>query len=82
MDTPMMMLKKIFRSFYRGNTERINLLYYQLLQVRFNRDPTLTIQKDIDIYKVRQDQIETIEKRGVLKKAIRKNERNKEDEED
>jgi hypothetical protein len=74
--------ERLFPSFHKANTERINLLYYQVLQVRFNRDPTLTIQKDIDIYKVRQDQIETIEKRRALKKAIRRSERNKEDEED
>jgi hypothetical protein len=72
-------VEKIFRSFYKTNAERINLLYYQILQVIFNRDPTLTVQKDIDSYKVRQDQIETIEKRRVLKNVIRKSERNKEE---
>jgi hypothetical protein len=75
-------VEKIFRSFYRGNAERVNLLYFQVLQERFNRDRTLTVQKDIDIYKVRQNQIETIEKRKVLKKAIRRSEQNKEEKED
>jgi hypothetical protein len=75
-------VEKIFPSFYRGNSERINLLYFQVLQERFNRDPTLIIQKDIDIYKIRQNQIEIIEKRRALKKAIRRSERNKEDNDD
>jgi hypothetical protein len=75
-------IKEIFPTFYEVNIERINLLFTQVLQERFNRDPTLTIQKNIDIYKSRQDKIETIEKRRTLKKAIRRSERNKEDEED
>jgi hypothetical protein len=41
----------LFPTFYEANIKRINL-----------RDPTLTIQKDIDICKSREDQIETIEK--------------------
>jgi hypothetical protein len=35
------------------------------------------IEKDIDIYKSRQKQIEIIEKRRTLKKAIKKLERKK-----
>jgi hypothetical protein len=75
-------IEKMFLMFYAGNTERINLLYTQVLEVRFNRDPTLTVEKNIDIYKVSQDHIETIEKRRTLRKAIKRSERNKEDEED
>jgi hypothetical protein len=40
----------------------------------------MTIQKGIDIYKTRQDQIETIEKRRTLLKAIKRRERKKENE--
>jgi hypothetical protein len=64
-------VERLFPTFYAANTERINLLYTQVLDVRFNRDPTLTIQKAIDIYKSRQAQIETIEKRRTLKKVIK-----------
>jgi hypothetical protein len=44
----------MFPTFYEENSERINLLYTQVLKERFKRDPTLTIQKDIYIYKSRQ----------------------------
>jgi hypothetical protein len=64
--------ERIFPSFYKANSERINLLFTHVLDIRFNRDPTLTIQKVIDIHKSRQDQTETIEKRRRLRKAIRK----------
>jgi hypothetical protein len=37
-------IKKLFPTFYAGNPERINLLYTQVLEVRFNRDPTLTVE--------------------------------------
>jgi hypothetical protein len=40
------------------------------------------IEKDIDVYRSRQDQIEIIEKRRTLKKAIKNIERKKEDEEE
>jgi hypothetical protein len=40
-------VEKIFPYFYKRNAERINLLYYHVYNERFNRDPTLTIQKDI-----------------------------------
>jgi rubrerythrin len=69
-------VEKIFPYFYKRNAERINLLYYHVYSERFNRDPTLTVQKDIEIYKVRQDQIEIIEKRKTLKKLIKKLEKN------
>jgi hypothetical protein len=75
-------VEKMFPTFYEANTERINLLYTQILEERFKRDSTLTIQKDIDIYKSRQDQIETFEKRRTLRKAIKRSEKNKEVEDD
>jgi hypothetical protein len=46
-------IEKLFPTFYEVNTKRINLLYIQVLEERFKRDPTLTIQKDIDIHKSR-----------------------------
>jgi hypothetical protein len=73
---------KLFPTFYEVNIARINLLYIQVLQERYNRDPTLTVEKDTDIYKSNLNQIEIIEKRKTLKKAIKRTERNKEDEED
>jgi hypothetical protein len=42
---------------------KINLLYTQILDERFKRDPTLKIQKNIDVYKSRKEQIGIIEKR-------------------
>jgi hypothetical protein len=75
-------IEKLFPTFYKINVERINFLYQQVYAERFKRDPTLTIEKDIDIYKSRQDQIEIIEKRRTLKKLINKLERNKEEEEE
>jgi hypothetical protein len=48
-------IEKLFPTFYAANTERINLLFTQVLDERFKRDPTLTIEKDIDIYKSRQN---------------------------
>jgi hypothetical protein len=38
-------VERIFPWFYKANAERINLLYYQVLQVRFNKDRSLTIEK-------------------------------------
>jgi hypothetical protein len=70
-------IEKQFPDFYKRNTERINLLYYQVYGERFKRNPTLKVEKDIDIYKSRQDQIEIIERRRTLKKAINKLERKK-----
>jgi G:T/U-mismatch repair DNA glycosylase len=54
----------------------------KVLEERFKRDPTLVVQKDIDIYKSKQGQIETIEKRRTLRKAIKRCGRKKENEED
>jgi hypothetical protein len=56
MKTVKIIIRKI-SNVLRSKTERINLLYTQILDVRFNRDPTLTIQKDIYIYKSRHDEI-------------------------
>jgi hypothetical protein len=75
-------IKKHFPTLYSAKTEKINLLYTQVLYERFKKDPTLIIQKDIDIYKSSEDQIDTTEKRRTLRKAIKRSERNKEDEED
>jgi hypothetical protein len=48
-------------------------LYTQVIAERFRRDPTLELQKNIDVYKCRQEQINIIEKRRWLQKTIRKN---------
>jgi hypothetical protein len=42
----------------------------------------LTVEKDIDIYKSRQNQIEIIEKRRTLQKVIKKLEKKQENEEE
>jgi hypothetical protein len=44
-------VEKQFRSFYRINSVKINLLFKQVYAERFKRDPTLAIQKDTDLYK-------------------------------
>jgi hypothetical protein len=46
-------IEKNFLEFYEVNIEWINLFYTQVLEERFNRDPTLTVEKNINIYKVR-----------------------------
>jgi hypothetical protein len=74
--------EKQFPSFYRINGKKINLLYQQVYAERLKKDPLLTIQKDTDLYKSRQYQIEIIEKRRTLKNLMKKTERNKEDDED
>jgi hypothetical protein len=56
----------MFPELYEGNIKRINLLSTQVLDEIMKRDLTLAIQKDIYIFKSRQDQIETIEKRKTL----------------
>jgi hypothetical protein len=43
---------KIISLFCGENIKRINLLYAQVLDERFKKDPTLTIEKNIDIYKL------------------------------
>jgi hypothetical protein len=68
-------IEKMFQTFCTANTERINLLYTQILHETFKRDPTLTVEKDIDIYSSRQNQIKTIKKKRTLRKAIKKLER-------
>jgi hypothetical protein len=44
-----------FPTLYKANTERINLLYTQVLEEIFKGHPIFTVQKDIYIYKSRQD---------------------------
>jgi hypothetical protein len=48
-------IEKMFPIFYTANTERMNLLYTQILDERFKRHPTFTIEKIIDIYKSWQE---------------------------
>jgi hypothetical protein len=72
----------IFPTFYKANIQTVNLLYTEVLDKRLKSDPTLTVQKDIDIYKSRQDQIQAIGKRRTLRKGIKKEEKKKENEED
>jgi hypothetical protein len=59
--------------FYKENKSKINFLFTQVLEERYKRDPTLEVQKDIDNYKCRQDQIDIIEKRRKLRKTVKKN---------
>jgi hypothetical protein len=54
-------IEKMIPTFYAANAERINLLYTEVLDERFKRDLIFTVQNDIEIYKSRQNQIETIE---------------------
>jgi hypothetical protein len=66
-------IEKMFPKFYKHNKSKINFLYTQVLAERFKKDPTLEIQKDINIYKCRQEQIDVIEKRRKLRKTVKKN---------
>jgi hypothetical protein len=68
----------IFPTFYTASTERINLLYTQVLDERFKRDITLTILNGIDVYKSRLEEIVFIEKRRTLQKGIKKRLKKKE----
>jgi hypothetical protein len=70
-------VEKQFPYFYKTNAEKINLLFKQVNDERFNRDPTLIIEKDTDLYKSRQYQIELIEKRRKLKNVMKRSERHK-----
>jgi hypothetical protein len=44
---------EMFPKFYKDNKSKINFLYTQVLEERFKRDPTLEVQKDIDVYRSR-----------------------------
>jgi hypothetical protein len=59
--------------FYKHNKSKINFLYTQVLHLIFKKDPTLEVQRDIDVYISRQEHIEIIEKRRKLQKTTRKN---------
>jgi hypothetical protein len=72
-------VEKQFRSFFTVNDEKINLLFQRVYAERLKKHPSLMIEKDTDIYKSRQNQIEIIEKRRTLKNLMKKSERNKED---
>jgi hypothetical protein len=50
----------MFPKFYRENKLRINFLYTQVLDERFKRDPNLKIEKDTDIFKSKNEEIEII----------------------
>jgi hypothetical protein len=63
----------MFPKFYKDNKLKINFLYTQVLEERFKEDLTLEVQKDIDVYRSRQEQIQIIEKRRLLQKRTRKN---------
>jgi hypothetical protein len=66
-------IENMFPKFYKDNKSKINFLFTQVLEERYKKDPTLEIQKDINVYKCRQEQINVIEKRRRLRKAVRKN---------
>jgi hypothetical protein len=60
----------------------VNLLFKLVNEERFKKDPSLTIEKDTDIYRSRQNQIEIVEKRRALKKVMKRIEEDEEDEEE
>jgi hypothetical protein len=66
-------IEKMFPKFYEDNKSKINFLYTQVIAERFRRDPTLELQKNIDVYMCRQKQIDIIEKRRHIQKINRKN---------
>jgi hypothetical protein len=66
-------IEQMFPKFYRDNKSKINFLFIEVLEERFKKDPTLEIQKDIDVYRCRQEQIDIIEERRKLRKAVMKN---------
>jgi hypothetical protein len=47
----------MFPKFFRKNKMRINHLYGEETGCRFQKDPTMKIKKDIDVYKSRNEQI-------------------------
>jgi glycerol uptake facilitator-like aquaporin len=59
----------MFPKFYKHNKSKINFLFTEILNERFKRHPTLEIQKNIDVYKCRQEQIE----KKTAPQNIRKN---------
>jgi hypothetical protein len=66
-------IEEMFPKFYKNNKAKINLLFTQILEERFKKDQTLEVQKDINVYKCRQNQIDVIEKRRKLRKTVKKN---------
>jgi hypothetical protein len=48
-------IEKMFPKFYKDNKSKIAFLYTQVIAERFKRDPTLELQKNIDVYKSRQE---------------------------
>jgi hypothetical protein len=66
-------IEEMFPKFYKINKSKINFLYKQVIAERYRRDPTLELQKNIDVYKCRQEQIDIIEKRRQFQKTVRKN---------
>jgi hypothetical protein len=66
-------IEKMFPKFYKDNKSKINFLYTQVLEERFKRDLTLEVQKNIDVYRCRQEQINIIKERRHLRKTNRKN---------
>jgi hypothetical protein len=66
-------IEKMFPKFYKDNKSKINFLFKEVLEERYKRDPTLEIQKDINVYKCRQEQIDIIKKRRQLRKTVKKN---------
>jgi hypothetical protein len=66
-------IEKLFPKFYKDNKSKINFLYTQILDERFKQDPTLEVQKDIYVYRSREEQVEIIKKRRQIQKTTRKN---------
>jgi hypothetical protein len=63
----------MFPKFYEDNKSKISFLYTQVLEEKFKRVPTLEVQKNIDVYRSRQEQVDIIENRRQLQKTSRKN---------
>jgi hypothetical protein len=66
-------IEKMFTKFYKDNKSKINFLFTHVLEERFKRDPTLEVQKDIDVYRFRQEQLCITETRRQLPKTNRNN---------
>jgi hypothetical protein len=66
-------IEQMFPKFYRDNKSKINFLFLEVQEERYKKDPTLEIQKNINVYKCRQEDINVIEKRRRLRKTVRKN---------
>jgi hypothetical protein len=73
MVTSILILKKCFQSSIRTINQKSTSSTPKLLQKDLEKNPTLELQNNINVYKCRQEQIYIIEKRRKLRKTVRKN---------